>query len=93
MGEESNKFEAIKALEYMNKLRVNDRQSNAKLYVIKQSDNINFTNDNDIEEVKELFWKKLGVPNGKEPSNIKTSIQGGSDEDIVNSKKLLFFKV
>jgi len=52
MGEESNRLENIKALEFMNKLRVNERASNAKLYVIKQNDNINFTNDDDIEEIK-----------------------------------------
>jgi len=93
MGEQSNRNETIKALQFMNKLRVNERASNAKLYVIKQNDNINFTNDNDIEEVRQLFWKTLGVTSGKEPSDIKTGIEGGDDDTIVNSNKLLFFQI
>jgi len=93
MGEESNRSECINALKFMNKLRVTERASNATLYVIKQNDNINFTNDDNIEEIKTLFWKTLGISTGKEPSNIKTDKEGGDDDLIVASNKILFFQV
>lgn len=83
-GKDSNKFESLKALQYMKRIKNKERGSSAYIYVMGNMDN------DDIEN-ETMFWKTLGT-DGKEPDNIKTAEEGGLDEDH-SCKNDEFFKI
>lgn len=85
-GNESNRWENIAALHFMRRVRENDRGSNAVLIALG-------SDDIDSKKDTELFWKLLLAENNKEPSNIKSSKEGGVDDSIDKSSDIKFFQI